>query len=258
MSNKPLTQAQMPLAKISRIHWHWTAGSYARAQADASGHYHFVYGPDGARYTGKSIALNGTPARAGYAAHTLNANTGAIGLSVACMGGSGVSERPFRSGAYPMTELQMRAMLVDTAALCVRYHIPVTPRTVLSHAEVEANLGIRQRGKWDIARMSWKPELVGAKACGDWMRAEVAKILDDVSPPTPMLPGAKPTRYVVSGVTRSLNFRNGPNGVVVGSLRNGNVVEKLDPGATRLDTWWNVRTAGGYVGWVASDYLAEA
>lgn len=258
MTSKPLTAAQMPVARITRIHWHWTAGTYANAQADASGHYHFVYGSDGRRYQGKSIALNGVPAKKGYAAHTLNANTGAIGLSVACMGGNGVSENPFRSGLYPMTEAQMRAMIADTAQLCLRYDVPVTPRTVLSHAEVQANLGIAQRGKWDIARMSWKPELVGAKACGDWMRAEVVRLLNGYREPEPMDPGAKPARYVVRGVTGNLNFRNAPNGVVVGSLKNGNVVEKLDPAATALDAWWNVRTTGGFVGWVASDYLAPA
>lgn len=57
--------------------------------------------------------------------------------------------------------------------LCRRYDIPVTPRTVLSHAEVQAKLGIKQRGKWDISRLAFDPSVKGAKSCNDVLRASV-------------------------------------------------------------------------------------
>jgi hypothetical protein len=60
---------------------------------------------------------------------------------------------------------------------CRRYDIPVTPKTVLSHAEVQNNLGIKQRGKWDISRLAVDPSMNGAKACGDLLRASVAAVL---------------------------------------------------------------------------------
>lgn len=248
--NSPLPASLMPAAKISRIHWHWTAGTYAAAQRDASGHYHFVYGPEGERYIGKSIALNTVPVKAGYAAHTLNANAGAIGLSVAGM--AGAVESPFNAGKYPFTVKALHAMLEDTVTLCNRYGVPVSPRTTLSHAEVERNLGIRQRGKWDIARFPWAPGMIGAPMCGDWMRAFVTARLVDAPKFTP---ADKPERYVVRGIAGRLNFRRSPNGEVIGSLGNGDVVEKLNDTATAADFWWNVRTLRGYVGWVASDYL---
>ena len=83
-------------------------------------------------------------------------------------------ERPFRAGRYPITELQIDVMATFVADLCRKYRIPVTRRTVLSHAEVQPTLGIHQRGKWDIA---WLP---GMKApadpiiVGDRLRAEIA------------------------------------------------------------------------------------
>ncbi|MER8369697.1 hypothetical protein NKH70_28955 [Mesorhizobium sp. M0991] len=40
-------------------------------------------------------------------------------------------------------------MTAVVAELCKYYRIKVTSKTVLSHAEVESNLGIEQRGKWD-------------------------------------------------------------------------------------------------------------
>jgi len=43
------------------------------------------------------------------------------------------------------------------AELCKHYDIPVTPKTVLGHFEVQDNLGIAQRGKWDPGFLPWEP-----------------------------------------------------------------------------------------------------
>lgn len=157
---------------MKRIVCHWTAGAWKASALDRR-HYHFIFEADGAEVRGEfSVAANRRPVKGKYAAHTLNCNTGSIGLSMACM--AGAVENPFDPGRFPMTEAQWRAMVAKAAALCRQYSIPVTPTTVLSHAEVQSNLGIRQRGKWDFTRLPFAPELKGAKACGDRLRADVA------------------------------------------------------------------------------------
>ncbi|MCV3738393.1 N-acetylmuramoyl-L-alanine amidase [Rhizobium sp. TRM96647] len=161
----------MPDAKMQRVIVHWTAGTHTASETDR-GHYHVLIEGSGKPIRGKpSIKLNEAPAKTGYAAHTLNCNSGSIGVSMCCMGGA--IESPFSAGKYPMTRAQWDAMTSAVADLCRRYSIPVTDKTVLSHAEVQNNLGIAQRGKWDFTRLAFNPSAVGAKACGDKMRAEV-------------------------------------------------------------------------------------
>jgi hypothetical protein len=55
--------------------------------------------------------------------------------------------------------------------------VPVTPKTVLSHAEVQANLGIKQKGKWDIAILPWDRSFDTARECGDEFRRMVQEHL---------------------------------------------------------------------------------
>jgi hypothetical protein len=59
-----------------------------------------------------------------------------------------------------------------------RYHMPSTSKTVLSHVEVPTNLGIRQKGKWDIARAVAAPSFGFAAICGDAGRAAIASLFD--------------------------------------------------------------------------------
>lgn len=54
---------------------------------------------------------------------------------------------------------------------------PDYTKTLLSHAEVQANLGIKHRGKRDISGLPFDPSVKGAKACGDLMRSAVAALL---------------------------------------------------------------------------------
>ena len=56
-----------------------------------------------------------------------------------------------------MLKKQFDTMVEVTAELCDFYDIPVTPRTVLGHVEVESVLSIPQRGKWDPWVLSWMP-----------------------------------------------------------------------------------------------------
>ncbi|WP_208180003.1 peptidoglycan recognition family protein [Sinorhizobium medicae] len=160
----------MPAAKMERVICHWTAGAHKASDFDRS-HYHILIEDDGKLIRGiPSIELNQAPAKKGYAAHTLSANSGSIGISLCCMGGA--NEAPFDPGKYPMTREQWEALTSIVAVLCRRYSIPVTDKAVLSHAEVQNNLGIQQRGKWDFTRLAFDPSVKGAKACGDKLRGE--------------------------------------------------------------------------------------
>lgn len=162
----------MPEAKMVRIICHWTAGAHKASEFDR-GHYHILIEDDGKLVRGiPSIDLNQAPTKKGYAAHTLNCNTGSIGVSLCCMGGS--NEAPFEPGKHPMTRKQWDALTSVVADLSRRYGIKITDKTVLSHAEVQNNLGIQQRGKWDFTRLAFDPSIVGAKACGDKLRAEAS------------------------------------------------------------------------------------
>lgn len=166
-----VTADWMPSAKMDRIICHWTAGTHKATEFDR-GHYHILIEADGNLVRGiPSIKLNEAPAKKGYAAHTLNCNTGSIGVSLCCMGGS--VEAPFMPGKYPMTKAQWDKLTSVVAELCRKYGINVTDRTVLSHAEVQHNLGIQQKGKWDYTVLAFDLSVKGARACGDKLRAEV-------------------------------------------------------------------------------------
>lgn len=160
---------------IKRVICHWTAGTYNVNKTDLE-HYHFVIDKDGNVVKGKfSVEDNLSTSDGKYAAHTLNCNTGSIGVAMAGM--YGATEKPFNPGKYPITSIQWECMCKLVSDLCTKYNIPVTPTTVLTHAEVEPNLGIKQRGKWDITRIPFMPSLVGAKACGDKLRNDVSYYL---------------------------------------------------------------------------------
>lgn len=168
MATRVIPAGWMPAAKIERIVVHWTAGTHAASKLDLS-HYHILIEGDGKVVRGTpTIDLNQKPARKGYAAHTLNLNSGSIGVSLCGMGGA--VERPFAAGKWPLTREQWSKLPDVLADLCEAYQIPVTPQTVLSHAEVQGTLGVKQRGKWDISKVPFDPTLKNAKQCGDDFR----------------------------------------------------------------------------------------
>lgn len=177
----------MPPAKMKRIIVHWTAGGPKATKLDLS-HYHFVINQDMEIVPGVPIPLNEKQGIPGYAAHTKNCNTGSIGFSLAGMlnaesrfvGGQCKLTNP---GPHPIVELQWTRAMLAIAALAQNYQIDVTPETILTHAEVQHNLGIKQNGKWDIAVLPWQKETFdSAKKCGDLMRAEVKHIIENGPP----------------------------------------------------------------------------
>jgi hypothetical protein len=245
-----------PAADMRRVICHWTAGAHTASDFDKQ-HYHLLIesGPRVVRGT-PSIVLNQSPVRLGYAAHTRNCNGGSVGVSLCCM--AGARESPFDAGAYPMTREQWGALVQVVADLCLVYDIAVSRTTVLSHAEVQGNLGIAQAGKWDFTRLAFDPAVVGALACGDKLRAEVAALLTPapkVEPaPLPAEPinAPQPEDSETGVVTADvLNFRRAPDGEITGSLPRGVVLSIIG----RSGAWLNVVTPAGYTGWVHGDYV---
>ena len=157
--------------KIQRIVMHWTAGAHDVTRWDVD-HYHEIVSGDGIRVVGNCSPednLDLTEDR--YAGHTKDLNAGSIGLSMACM--KGAIETPFYIGECPMTERQLDVFCKMVAEYCLRYDLPVTDETVLSHAEVEPTLRVTQTGKWDITVLPGMTYVGDPVAVGDILRDRV-------------------------------------------------------------------------------------
>jgi len=166
----------LPPANMNRIIVHWTAGNHTASATDRE-HYHLLIEHDGTLIRGDhEIDDNQAPIDTrDYAAHTRNANTGAIG--VALCGMVGAVERPFVAGSFPITVKQWQVASRVIAQLCRRYRIDPNRQSVLSHAEVQPTLGIKQAGKWDIARLPWRSDVSDPIVIGDELRALVREEL---------------------------------------------------------------------------------
>jgi N-acetyl-anhydromuramyl-L-alanine amidase AmpD len=164
------------MSQLKRIIMHWSAGGNTPSSVDRE-HYHFVVGGDGAVVRGVHTPEdNIITTDQIYGAHTRRLNTGSIGVAMAGM--LGAVERPFNPGRAPLTAVQVEAFVQMVARLCRQYKIPVTRRTVLTHAEVQPTLGVEQRGKWDI---NWLPGDRGVSdpiAVGDRLRARIQAALE--------------------------------------------------------------------------------
>lgn len=156
---------------LVRIIFHWTGGG-AKATLLDKKHYHFLYEQSLRVVRGdlppeENISVNDHI----YGAHTRALNTGSIG--VAFCGMAAAQPFPLFLGSYPLTEEQLDFGLAHIGQLCKRYGIPVTRRTVLSHAEVQPTLGIKQNGKWDIRWLPGMAAIGDAVAIGDQLRARI-------------------------------------------------------------------------------------
>lgn len=173
---------------MKRIIMHWTAGTYTPNNVDKKA-YHKLIDGDGNVHNGTfPISANQAPlSKGGYAAHTLNCNTDSIGVAVCAM--AGAVEAPFKSGSYPITRKQEEALVALVRSLAAQYNIPITNKTILTHAEVQTNLGIAQKNKWDI---TYLPSLgkTTAKAVGDHLRKQIA---GQSFQPAPILTKPQPT-----------------------------------------------------------------
>ncbi|MGV3662023.1 MAG: N-acetylmuramoyl-L-alanine amidase [Prosthecobacter sp.] len=159
---------------MKRVICHWSEGNYESNATDRAAYYLLVE-RDGKSIGGDHpISDNVSTADDDYAAHTKGANTASIGI--ACCAMVGCKETPFKPGAKPMKKLQWDAMVQAVAELCHFYKIPVTPTTVLGHGEVQANLGIKQNGKWDPMVWPWDTTKTRAQV-GAALRSQVTLAL---------------------------------------------------------------------------------
>lgn len=188
--------------RMRRIIGHWTAGGGRASDLDRR-HYHRLIEHDGTVVIGtEAIEDNIVTSDGDYAAHTLRLNTGSIGIAMCGM--RDAIEYPFSPGPSPINEAQFSVFCAVIADLCVEHSIPVTPETVLTHAEVETTLGVKQRGKWDIAVLPWDRSRAGSRAVGDYMRAVVASMVGSKGP---------------QAEDRRPTLRIGSRGVVVAELQ---------------------------------------
>lgn len=160
---------------LKRIHLHWTGGGY-KPTADDLAHYHYIIDGDAREHAGKLPPEANIHTKGAYMAHTLGANTGAIGIAVACM--AGAIERPFKWGVAPMKQIQLDALCALSARLALRYNIPCHQTTILTHAEVQQTLGVAQRGKWDITVLPGNLIPGDAIEIGDIIRAKIRTIME--------------------------------------------------------------------------------
>lgn len=185
----------LPMSPMNRITGHHSAGPHKPTATDRK-HYHRIVDGDGQVHAGDRAILDNAPGRpftsGTYAAHTLNLNSGNIGLSMSCMSKAEWS-RPRACAAYP-TNAQIDGFCHEAARLCREWSIPPERETLLSHAEVEITLGVRQKGKWDFDySLLGKVTSRDPVAVGDEWRQEVKRILGaPVTAPAPA-PGARPT-----------------------------------------------------------------
>ena len=101
---------------MKRLILHWSAGAHKVTETDKA-HYHFIIDGAGNVCAGRHpVEANENPIKGKYAAHTLNCNTGSIGVAVAAM--AGAVERPFNPGKQPITEAQVDALVRDAVAAC--------------------------------------------------------------------------------------------------------------------------------------------
>lgn len=155
---------------VRGIVWHWTAGAHGIIELERD-HYNWLFDRVGNVFDGNHSVQDQVNYdwRSGVgASHTKSMNTGWIGLSVDAM--AGAKESPLNWGSNPLTWEGIDAMLDWTMDLCEEYEIPVSPWTTLSHAEVQQNLGVKQRFKWDYKVLPGYTRAVDARIVGDILR----------------------------------------------------------------------------------------
>jgi len=167
---------------MKRIIIHWTAGTNTASALDKH-HYHFIVEGNGNVVAGRYKPEDNESTATDYAPHTRSLNTGSIGVSFAAM--HGATERPFIAGKYPITKIQIDEMVNLVADLCIRYGIEVFPWTVLTHAEVEGTLNIKQRGKWDVTWLPGMTQPGHPDAVGGLLREKMRLKLNAMRSPKP-------------------------------------------------------------------------
>lgn len=151
------------MTSLNRITIHWTAGAYTPNNTDRQ-HYHYLVDDKGNIYTGKYKPEDNLNCQDGkYAAHCGGGNTGNIGIALCGM----------MDSRFPLTHKQLEACCKKVAELSKHYGIPISNRTIITHAEFgKANPHTTSYGKIDINKLPCVAKY-GIKECGDWFREKV-------------------------------------------------------------------------------------
>jgi hypothetical protein len=162
---------------------HWTAGADGLNQKEEDSYNEIVFN-DGTWVPGTfPDEAQIPPLRPGqYAAHTLNGNSYAKGIAIDAM--AGARERPFNPGFNPITEAGLKALVNRAAVNAIKYKLPVTRKTILTHAEVQRTLGIRQNAKWDIMWLPGMTRVDDPIVVGDEIRRQVKEEIERLNAPT--------------------------------------------------------------------------
>lgn len=156
---------------MNKIVIHWTAGTNQPCSENYKS-YHYLINKDGVIIKGKYSPEDNLNCSDGkYAAHTGGGNTGAIGVSMCGMYvPKGVK---VRNTKFPLTKIQCETTFKLVAQLCKRYHIEVTPTSVLTHYEFgKAHPNTTSKGKIDIIYLP-PYQSVSANQVGDFIRQKV-------------------------------------------------------------------------------------
>ena len=153
---------------MKRIIIHWTGGTNQPNRTDYE-HYHFIINKDGFMIEGKYAPEDNENCKdCKYAHHTGNGNTGSIGIAVCGMAGF---DEKNKHTIYPLTQIQCERLFCEVAKLCEKYSIPITPETVLTHYEFNAQHNIKT-GKIDIIYLHPYPNLK-KKDIGNFIRNKI-------------------------------------------------------------------------------------
>lgn len=174
---------------MKRIIMHWPAGTNRVNPANLK-KYHGIMQGDCTWFEGELHPEANEDTRDGkYAAHTRALNTGSIGLAMAGM--FGARHSPFDPGQYPLNQKQVDAFVKKVAEYADTYNIAITRRTVLTHAEVQPTLGVRQNHKWDITWLPGWDKPRDPVEAGDALRKMIQAELDKLRP-APKSPSVPP------------------------------------------------------------------
>ncbi|HIS82361.1 N-acetylmuramoyl-L-alanine amidase [bacterium] len=155
---------------MKRIIIHWTAGGYYPTTAEKEV-YHFLVDKDGKVYNGKFAPENNLKCVKGcYAAHTGGGNTASIGVAICAMAGF---KNKNSCGAYPIKPMQFEAAMKLCADLALKYKIPVSASTVMTHYEFGMkNPNTSSAGKIDITYLPPYP-WVDKNDAGSFIRSKI-------------------------------------------------------------------------------------
>ena len=155
---------------MKRIIIHWTAGKYYPTQYEKQ-FYHFLIDKDGKVFEGICVPEDNLDCTDGkYAAHTGGGNTASIGVSMCGM--SGFYSR-VNAGKYLITKVQFESCMNLCARLSLKYGIPVTKSSVMTHYEFgKANPKTSSFGKIDIVYLPCYPH-VAKDDVGNFIRTKI-------------------------------------------------------------------------------------